>query len=50
MRAKVPGDSRKEKWWRAALARQAESNVSAAAFFKFEGLNQNTYCYWRAEI
>ncbi len=50
MRAKAPGDSEKEKWWRAAFARLAASGLSAKEFCDREGVNHNTYSYWRTQI
>ncbi len=50
MRAKAPGDSEKEKWWRAALIRLAASGVGVKEFCRREGLNHNTYSYWRTQI
>ena len=50
MRAKAPGDSEKEKWWRTALARIDASGLSAKEFCEREGVNHNTYSYWRTQI
>lgn len=40
----------KELFWRKALIRQIESGLSQSSFCKQEGLNANSFSWWKREI
>jgi transposase-like protein len=50
MAKKGERDSRRERFWRAALRRQQSSGLTAKEFCRREQLAETAYYYWRREL
>jgi hypothetical protein len=46
----VQSGSGREPYWRLVLARWKQSGLSVRTFWRAEGLNQGTFCWWQREL